>query len=243
MALVGSLARRALRWLKDVQDVAPASQEVFMSFRDERDVESRWRAWSDAEHGGMSSASVSWIPRPEGAEDGDEGAMVLAGTLSTDTVRPLTRLEPAPGATPTIDPWSGAKVTKAVDVGADESQISSPADGSNPDDVKPRVTKSLKRSGFAGCSTKDLPPGEFIDLDAFTAIRYRVKSDGRKYVASIRTDNWVTGGKEDLWQCFLFAPKDTWADVIIPKARFLKTWRGGVFEHEYEMSASKVMGI
>ena len=101
MALVGSLARRALRWLKDVQDVAPASQEVFMSFRDERDVESRWRAWSDAEHGGMSSASVSWIPRPEGAEDGDEGAMVLAGTLSTDTVRPLTRLEPAPGATPT----------------------------------------------------------------------------------------------------------------------------------------------
>jgi hypothetical protein len=46
MALVGSLARRALRWLKDVQDVAPASQEVFMSFRDERDVESRWRAWS-----------------------------------------------------------------------------------------------------------------------------------------------------------------------------------------------------
>ena len=126
-----------------------------------RDVESRWRAWSDAEHGGMSSASVSWIPRPEGAEDGDEGAMVLAGTLSTDTVRPLTRLEPAPGATPTIDPWSGAKVTKAVDVGADESQISPPlvpADGSNPDDVKPRVTKSLKRSGFAGCSTKDLPP-------------------------------------------------------------------------------------
>ena len=247
MALVGSLARRALRWLKDVQDVAPASQEVFMSFRDAGDVESRWRAWSDAEHGGMSSASVSWIPRPEGAEDGDEGAMVLAGTLSTDTVRPLTRLEPAPGATPTIDPWSGAKVTKAVDVGADESQISSsassPADGSNPDDVKPRVTKSLKRSGFAGCSTKDLPPGEFIDLDAFTAIRYRVKSDGRKYVASIRTDNWVTGGKEDLWQCFLFAPKDTWADVIIPKSRFLKTWRGGVLEHEYEMSASKVMGI
>ena len=247
MALVGSLARRALRWLKDVQDVAPASQEVFMSFRDERDVESRWRAWSDAEHGGMSSASVSWIPRPEGAEDGDEGAMVLAGTLSTDTVRPLTRLEPAPGATPTIDPWSGAKVTKAVDVGADESQTSnsstSPADGSNPDDVKPRVTKSLKRSGFAGCSTKDLPPGEFIDLDAFTAIRYRVKSDGRKYVASIRTDNWVTGGKEDLWQCFLFAPKDVWADVIIPKSRFLKTWRGGVLEHEYEMSASKVMGI
>ena len=88
----------------------------------------------------MSSASVSWIPRPEGAEDGDEGAMVLAGTLSTDTVRPLTRLEPAPGATPTIDPWSGAKVTKAVDVGADESQISS----SRP----PRTARTLTTSNL-----------------------------------------------------------------------------------------------
>ena len=107
----------------------------------------------------------------------------------------------------------------------------------------PRVTKSLKRSGFAGCSTKDLPAGEFIDLDAFTALRYRVRSDGRKYVASIRTDNWVTGGKEDLWQCFLFAPKDTWADVVLPIGRFLKTWRGGVLEHEYEMSKSKVVGL
>ena len=58
MALAGSLARRALRWLKDVQDVAPASREVFVSFREAGDVESKWRAWSDASHGGMSAASV-----------------------------------------------------------------------------------------------------------------------------------------------------------------------------------------
>ena len=105
MALAGSLARRALRWLKDVQDVAPASREVFVSFREAGDVESKWRAWSDASHGGMSAASVSWRPRPEGAEDGDVGAMVLEGTLSTDIARPLPALEPAPGAEPQIDPW------------------------------------------------------------------------------------------------------------------------------------------
>lgn len=245
MALAGSLARRALRWLKDVQDVAPASREVFVSFREAGDVESKWRAWSDASHGGMSAASVSWRPRPEGAEDGDVGAMVLEGTLSTDIARPLPALEPAPGAEPQIDPWSGATVTKAIDRGAEELEPSSSSGGgsSGGGADAPRVTKSLKRSGFAGCSTKDLPAGEFIDLDAFTALRYRVRSDGRKYVASIRTDNWVTGGKEDLWQCFLFAPKDTWADVVLPIGRFLKTWRGGVLEHEYEMSKSKVVGL
>ena len=245
MALAGSLARRALRWLKDVQDVAPASREVFVSFREAGDVESKWRAWSDASHGGMSAASVSWRPRPEGAEDGDVGAMMLEGTLSTDIARPLPALEPAPGAEPQIDPWSGATVTKAIDRGAEELEPSSSSGGgsSGGDADAPRVTKSLKRSGFAGCSTKDLPAGEFIDLDAFTALRYRVRSDGRKYVASIRTDNWVTGGKEDLWQCFLFAPKDTWADVVLPIGRFLKTWRGGVLEHEYEMSKSKVVGL
>ena len=213
-----------------------------MSFREAGDVESKWRAWSDASHGGMSEVSVSWRPRPEGAEDGDVGAMVLEGTLSTDIARPRPALEPAPGAKPQIDPWSGATVTKAVDRGAEvESSSSSRSSGGESD--APRVTKSLKRSGFAGCSTKDLPAGEFIDLDAFTALRYRVRSDGRKYVASIRTDNWVTGGKEDLWQCFLFAPKDTWADVVLPIGRFLKTWRGGVLEHEYEMSKSKVVGL
>ena len=145
----------------------------------------------------MSAASV-WRPRPEGAEDGDVGAMVLEGTLSTDIARPRPALEPAPGAKPQIDPWSGATVTKAIDAGAEVEPSSSSSRSSGGESDAPRVTKSLKRSGFAGCSTKDLPAGEFIDLDAFAALRYRVRSDGRKYVASIRTDNWVTGGKEDL---------------------------------------------
>lgn len=111
-----------------------------------------------------------------------------------------------------------------------------------PKEEEPHVTKSLKRSGFAGCSTKELH-NEWIDLEPFTALRYRVKSDGRKYVVSIRTDNWVTGMKEDLWQAYLFAPKGVWADVIIPRDRFLKTWRGSVLEHKHEMSATKVIGL
>lgn len=41
----------------------------------------------------------------------------------------------------------------------------------------------------------------------------------------------------------MFAPKDRWADIILPRSRFLKTWRGRVMEHHYEMSASKVTGL
>lgn len=74
-------------------------------------------------------------------------------------------------------------------------------------------------------------------------MRFRVRSDGRVYVASIRTDNWVTGRREDIWQAFLFAPANRWADVIVPMDRFLKTWRGRVMEHEHEMSASRVVGL
>ena len=71
-----------------------------------------------------------------------------------------------------------------------------------------------------------------------------MRSDGRVYVASIRTDNWVTGQREDMWQAFLFAPANRWADVIVPMDRFLKTYRRGrVMEHEHEMSASRVVGL
>ena len=101
----------------------------------------------------------------------------------------------------------------------------------------------MRRSGFAGCSTVDLPVGEYLVLDAFTALRYRVLSDGRKYVVSIRTENWITGQKEDLWQAFLFSPAGRWADVYVPMKRFLKTWRGRVMEHEHEMRASRVVGL
>ena len=47
----------------------------------------------------------------------------------------------------------------------------------------------------------------------------------------------------DAFEAFLFAPAGRWADVIVPMRRFLKTDRGRVMEHEYEMSASRVTGL
>ena len=74
-----------------MKDVSPGSKEIVMAFNEARDLEGGWRAWSDAEHGGKSRASLTWTPRPEGAEDGDEGAMVLEGEFS---VRNLSCIQP-----------------------------------------------------------------------------------------------------------------------------------------------------
>ena len=262
-SLVRSWARRAARFARDVADVSPVSttNEIVTSFPTAADVARGWRAWSDEPHGGTSTATLTWTPITDpaaAASDGDDdvGAMVLEGVLSTKTVAPLVGEEdPAalpfgPGLLPREDEEAAADDDDLRPASAASSATPPPAatpstPSTSTTSAPPRhVTRSLKRSGFAGCSTADLPPGEFLDLDAFTALRFRVRADGRPYVVSIKTDNWVTGKKEgDLWQAFLFAPAGRWADVIVPMRRFLKTYRGRVMEHEYEMSASRVTGL
>lgn len=45
-----------------------------------------------------------------------------------------------------------------------------------------------------------------LDLDDFDTLAFRVCGDGRKYVASLRTENWMVDAKsQDVWQAFLFA--------------------------------------
>ena len=47
---------------------------------------------------------------------------------------------------------------------------------------------------------------EYLDIDTYDHLVFRVKGDGRKYIASLRTDNWIIGGRShDVWQAFLFA--------------------------------------
>ena len=53
--------------------------------------------------------------------------------------------------------------------------------------------------------------GDYLDLDERDMIVLRVRGDGRKYIVSIRTDNWVISGtNHDVWQAFLFAPCAPW---------------------------------
>ncbi len=49
--------------------------------------------------------------------------------------------------------------------------------------------------------------GDYLDLEERDVLVLRVRGDGRKYLVSLRTDNWVVGAKShDVWQAFLFAP-------------------------------------
>mmetsp|Transcript_13758 Transcript_13758/g.26394 ORF Transcript_13758/g.26394 Transcript_13758/m.26394 type:complete len:229 (-) Transcript_13758:531-1217(-) len=106
----------------------------------------------------------------------------------------------------------------------------------------------LRRSGF--CGIRSLPRSmweeePFIDLEPYNVLGFRIKGDGRPYLASIRTDNWAAppGSPPDLWQAFLFAPAGEWATVEIPINRFLLTWRGRVIEQPKEMSTSRVISL
>lgn len=45
-----------------------------------------------------------------------------------------------------------------------------------------------------------------LHLEDFDTLAYRVRGDGRKYIASLRTENWIVDAKsQDVWQAFLFA--------------------------------------
>lgn len=48
--------------------------------------------------------------------------------------------------------------------------------------------------------------GEQLDIDEYDHLVFRVHGDGRKYIANLRTENWLVGGRShDVWQAFLFA--------------------------------------
>ena len=49
----------------------------------------------------------------------------------------------------------------------------------------------------------------FHGLDEYDALVFRIFGDGRNYIANIRTDNWIIGGKsDDVWQAFILARYD-----------------------------------
>ncbi|KAI8529731.1 hypothetical protein RHMOL_Rhmol12G0247900 [Rhododendron molle] len=117
---------------------------------------------------------------------------------------------------------------------------------------------NISRSGFCGMRSKKFDG--FIDLDAYDTIALKVKGDGRCYISTIYTENWVNspGQQEDnSWQAFVFVPKDNWyiakassscfsavhINYLIPLAKYLPTWRGNVIDAELEMNPSRVLGM
>ena len=100
-----------------------------------------------------------------------------------------------------------------------------------------------RRGGFAGISAVEATG--YLDLSPYDTLALRVRGDGRPYIASLRTENWLVGGRShDVWQAFLFAPGDgAWATVRLPLDRFLLTHRGRLVEARVEMNAARVISF
>ncbi|CAI0419264.1 unnamed protein product [Linum tenue] len=93
---------------------------------------------------------------------------------------------------------------------------------------------NISRGGFCGMRSKKFDG--FIDLDSYDTIALKLRGDGRSYISTIYTENWVNspGQLEDnSWQAF----------VHIPLARYLPTWRGNVINAEMEMNQARILGM
>ncbi|KAJ4974581.1 hypothetical protein NE237_007755 [Protea cynaroides] len=111
-------------------------------------------------------------------------------------------------------------------------------------DVAENSKWNINRSGFCGMRSKKFDG--YIDLDAYDTLALKIKGDGRSYISTIYTENWVNspGQQEDnSWQAFVFVPKDNWYIAKIPLDRYLPTWRGNVIDVELEMNPSRVVGM
>ncbi|KAK9022681.1 hypothetical protein V6N11_002926 [Hibiscus sabdariffa] len=177
--------KKALTW--NVEDWIPPAEKYIFNFSSKEELK-KWHLYSDAEYGGMSSASL------EIKDDPNKSSGVFSGTLSLD-----------------VNEGTKWKIT---------------------------------RSGFCGMRSKKFDG--FIDLEAYDTIALRLKGDGRCYISTIYTENWVNspGQMEDnSWQSFVFVPKDNWYIAKIPLDQYLPTWRGNVIEAKLEMNPSRILGM
>lgn len=103
----------------------------------------------------------------------------------------------------------------------------------------------IQRSGYAGFRTRDRGMSLFgkllWDIDPYSYLALRVKSDGRKYFVNIQTESIVpTDLHQHLLPCFT---PGQWETVIIPFSAFVRTNFGMVVEPQREMMRQKVRSV
>ncbi|PRW44841.1 putative complex I intermediate-associated 30 [Chlorella sorokiniana] len=126
---------------------------------------------------------------------------------------------------------------------ADEPQGTAVFSGRYSTQIGEGAHHRLRRSGFAGISSNPPPEGP-MDLEDYDALVFRVRGDGRQYIASLRCENWLVDQRShDVWQAFLFARKGEWTEVEIPLSRFLLTWKGKVVEEVVEVNAKRITSL
>ena len=109
----------------------------------------------------------------------------------------------------------------------------------------PPNTPKIKRTGYAGFRTPDQPPTlfgrAFWDIDPYTYLALRIKSDARSYMINVQTE-----GVEptDLHQHRLFArTPGQWETVLVRWNDFVRTNYGFVIEPQTELLRQKVKTV
>ena len=217
-----------------------------------------WECFSDSEYGGRSSAALSLVDG--GATDAEPPSPSTSGSSAVD----------APGATPSGGGGAPRSPTPAADAvfpsrgvvsggGAPRRGRAGPGDhfpappssfaafhGELSSEIPEGVSRRLRRSGFVGARTRDLPAGAFFPLDDMDTLVLHVRPDGRKYLVNLRTESSFSGTRErpDIWQAFLGAPRGgAWATVPLPLAAFRLTAHGRVVDAPAQLDPSRVIGL
>ncbi|OLN86125.1 Complex I intermediate-associated protein 30, mitochondrial [Colletotrichum chlorophyti] len=109
----------------------------------------------------------------------------------------------------------------------------------------PKDNPKIERTGFAAWRTPDQRATLFgksvWDIDPYSYLAMRVKSDGRSYFINLQTDSVVP---TDLHQHRLFAKRPgEWETVFVKWNDFVRTNHGFVVEPQTEMLRSKVTSV
>lgn len=109
----------------------------------------------------------------------------------------------------------------------------------------PENQPKVKRSGYAGFRTPEQSPTLFgrsvWDIDPYTYLAMRIKSDGRSYFINVQTD-----GVEptDLHQHRLFARSPgSWETIFVRWNDFIRTSYGFVVEPQTELLRQRVQTV
>ncbi|KAH0543780.1 hypothetical protein FGG08_001962 [Glutinoglossum americanum] len=103
----------------------------------------------------------------------------------------------------------------------------------------------VQRTGYAAWRTLDRRPTIFgrsvWDIDPYTYLAMRIKSDGRKYFVNLQTDSIVP---TDIHQHRLFARRPgEWETVLIKWNEFVRTNHGQVVEPQTEILRQNVKTV
>ncbi|KAK0729655.1 complex I intermediate-associated protein 30-domain-containing protein [Lasiosphaeris hirsuta] len=109
----------------------------------------------------------------------------------------------------------------------------------------PQGRQEVKRTGYAAWRTRDRGATVFgrslWDIDPYSYLALRVKSDGRNYFVNVQTESVEP---TDLHQHRLFSKKPgEWETVLIRWSDFVRTNHGFVVEPQTELMRQKVKSI